>query len=159
MRIRPFFRILSNISASLAIVFVLAYMIGLRPVVVITGSMEPTIPTGSCVIVNQMDKAVFPGDVIAYELPGVTYPIIHRFVEADESGALLTKGDGNDAADPWRVTSSALKGKVVYILPWLRINNESRLRLLLAALFTLPHIPELLLNLIKRTGDKTTNAA
>ncbi len=81
-----------------------------------SGSMEPTIKTGSIVIVRrQATYAV--GDVVTFhdkERDLVT----HRIVRND-GDVYTTKGDANNTADMDAVPHSAVKGVVVLSLPYL----------------------------------------
>jgi signal peptidase len=76
---------------------------GIRPLVVRSGSMEPTIPTGSMVLVKRVEAAdIKVGDVMTVERPDHTR-VTHRVVAIERNGvtALLTlKGDANEDPDP-----------------------------------------------------------
>lgn len=88
--------------------------------VVISGSMEPTIRTGSMVIVVPQD-AYRQGDIIAFIDP-VIGRNVHRIVgEVDADGAVLftTKGDAAEMPDRIPVPQRKIEGKVVTILPYL----------------------------------------
>lgn len=75
---------------------------GLRPLVVQSGSMEPTIPTGSLALVEPVPAAQLrTGDVVWAARPDGTR-VLHRIVgiEPARRGVALTlKGDANRAAD------------------------------------------------------------
>ena len=79
--------------------------------------MEPTLPTGSRVIIHQQDSYKL-GDVITFRADkGET--VTHRLVKFAENGELVTKGDANPTPDEWNepVTLSDVKGKVIYMTP------------------------------------------
>lgn len=89
---------------------------------VISGSMEPAIPTGSLVYV----KSVEPGDVEAedviafYSSVDSGAIITHRVVENHKvSGEFITKGDANKENDPLPVEYEELLGKVSLSVPFL----------------------------------------
>lgn len=104
---------------------------------VATGSMEPTIPTGSVILSRPVaPEDIEVGDVIVFASPtGATVAagpdkafesegqmlITHRVVRIETSGGLAfrTKGDGNDAEDPWMVTPEMLRARYVGHLPML----------------------------------------
>ena len=70
--------------------------------VVLSGSMEPEIPTGSVVVVDGRKKEWNPGDVITYRRGNMV--VTHRIVEKSEEG-YCTKGDANaeeDAGIVWK---------------------------------------------------------
>ena len=64
--------------------------------VVLSGSMEPEIPTGSVVVVDGRKKEWNPGDVITYRRGNMV--VTHRIVEKSEEG-YCTKGDANAEED------------------------------------------------------------
>lgn len=101
--------------------FTLPRLFGVKPFVVLSGSMEPTIPTGSLVFVNTKDKDVQVDDIITFSLAtgkdsGVY--VTHRVHAMDESGLIQTKGDNNRDADGW-LNPEAVTGKVLLHIPYL----------------------------------------
>jgi signal peptidase I len=75
----------------------------IRPLVVRSGSMAPTVPAGSMVLVQRVSaEALRPGDVVAVDRPDGAR-VMHRIVAIYRSGpmpALTLKGDANDDPDP-----------------------------------------------------------
>lgn len=53
------------------------------------------------------------GDVVVFRLPESSETVVHRVVAFSEKGP-VTKGDANDAADPWALSPEAVTGKVRY---------------------------------------------
>jgi signal peptidase len=96
-------------------------LMGYQRYVITGGSMEPTIHKGSLAfdrVVDVQDLEV--GDVITYRPPassGVDHLVTHRIVsieqEAGKPRALVTKGDANPTADPWRFQLVAARQPVV----------------------------------------------
>lgn len=88
-------------------VTVTAARTGMQPLVVRSGSMEPTIGTGSMILVKRIDaSAIKVGDILAVERPDHTR-VTHRVVGVEHRGAtaeLTMKGDANEDADPVPVT-------------------------------------------------------
>ena len=80
------------VPAALLVTGVLPY----RIFVVHTGSMTPTIPSRSAVIVREGSYHV--GQVISFESPNGI--VTHRLVARNAQGLLTTKGDANRTADP-----------------------------------------------------------
>lgn len=79
---------------------------GFRPILVVSGSMEPTIKTGSIVIASPIDaKDVQIGDIVTYKCKGAT--IVHRVIEITDDGLFVFKGDHNqnedDPVDPSQI--------------------------------------------------------
>jgi signal peptidase len=91
------------LGVAMTVVTVLAAQTGLRPLVVRSGSMEPTIRTGSMVLVRDVPaSAIRPGDVVAVERPDRTR-VTHRVVTVEHRGAtasLVLRGDANTDPDP-----------------------------------------------------------
>jgi signal peptidase len=86
---------------------VLAAQTGLRPLVVRSGSMEPTIQTGSMVLVQRIRAdEIRVGDIVAVERPDHTR-VTHRVLSIEPRGEtveLTMKGDANEDPDATPVT-------------------------------------------------------
>ena len=94
-------------------------LFGVKPFVVLSGSMEPTIPTGSCVFVNTKDRDVSEGDIITFSLStgentGVF--VTHRVNKITDDGLIQTKGDNNDNPDGY-LEKDAVVGTVIFHVP------------------------------------------
>src|SRR4051812_24108982 len=87
-----------------------------RLYVVRTGSMTPTIPVASAVLVNP-HQAPRPNNVITFQDKGKV--TTHRLIRIKRDGMLVTKGDANRTPDPWKLTRANLIGTVTYHLPML----------------------------------------
>ncbi len=111
-----------NVTTTLIIVigliFVVLYAIGITPYVVLSGSMEPKVPTGSLCFINEHVKYenIKQGDVIAFKMADGTL-VTHRAVEITEDG-IVTKGDSNDANDAVVTTASNYVGKNIGSVPF-----------------------------------------
>ena len=74
-----------------------AYLFGYKPVLVLTGSMEPTLKVNGLAIVQKTNyNNVEINDIIMYELDDKL--ITHRVIEKTDDG-IVTKGDNNNAPD------------------------------------------------------------
>ena len=101
-------------------------LVGLRPLTVLSSSMEPSLRPGHVVLVREVDPAtVRVGEILTYLPPGAApdaLPITHRLTgfaaAADGSRELVLQGDANSLPDP-AVPASALQGRVVATLPYL----------------------------------------
>ena len=87
---------------------------GLKPVVVMSGSMEPAIRTGSLAFIDTSDREVFKGDVVSFRTGDML--VTHRVIEVTENG-YRTKGDNNEAADAGIVKDSSIEGKILFSIP------------------------------------------
>ena len=95
--------------------------------VVVSGSMEPAFYRGDIVLVEKADflginefnaSDVKVGDVVVYDAAWYDQPVIHRIINiTDINGTTMyvIKGDNNDSPDPYYVTSSQIKEKVVTV--------------------------------------------
>lgn len=88
---------------------------------VVTGSMEPTVPTGALLVADKRDiEEIEPGDIICFRSVDAQtrgWIITHRVVdrmEEDGQICLETKGDANSVVDVSYVTGSNLIGKVIW---------------------------------------------
>jgi signal peptidase len=88
---------------------------------VLSGSMEPGIPTGSLVVVTRVTASdVKIGDIITFQPPGRTSFVTHRVVTLDSGSGLpivSTKGDANPAQDPWTLTLRGSGWRYYFSLP------------------------------------------
>ena len=97
-------------------ILVLIYLIifiptfwGKNPLVVISGSMEPTLKVGGILYYEKIDLNDFKeGDILVYELNEHT--ISHRIVDITDNG-FLTKGDNNNSIDTYEVENMQVIGK------------------------------------------------
>ena len=92
--------------------------------ILLSDSMQPTIPMGSIVIVAPVDPASLEvGDVISYTSAEVPYPTLtHRIqsISREDDGRLgfVTKGDYNLVPDPYVVHYSGTAGLVIRAVPY-----------------------------------------
>lgn len=91
-----------------------------------TGSMRPSLPPGTLVVVRPVDPdEIGIGTVITYQLesgrPAVTTHRVTSVGINNVSGERLlrTKGDANEAVDPEPVRPVQVRGEVWYAVPYL----------------------------------------
>lgn len=96
---------------------------GLKPVVVLSGSMEPDYPKGSVIYYKKASfDGISVGDVISYVIKDDASSLVTHRVEAKDKTqrTFTTKGDANKTADATTVPYTSVKGKVVsYQLPYI----------------------------------------
>ena len=90
---------------------------------VLTGSMEPSIPRGSTVLVRPVEPAELrAGDVITFRLrEGDDVEVTHRIVAVDDTTvprSFITQGDANPRPDPQPVAAGMVRGEVWASIPW-----------------------------------------
>lgn len=89
---------------------------------VVTGSMEPTIPTGALMVARQVDiESIQLNDIICFRTQQadiwgsiVTHRVVDIFTGSDGNIVLSTKGDANLIMDSFTVTRDNLVGKVIW---------------------------------------------
>jgi signal peptidase I len=100
-----------------AVLAVGPHVLGYRTLTMLTPSMSPAIDPGDVAIVTPLAVSdVTEGMVITYHIPvGDRSLVTHRVVsvqkDADGRVTVQTKGDANEAADPWLAT---LEGDTAY---------------------------------------------
>jgi signal peptidase len=104
-----------------AIFTYLAMQFGWRVDAVISGSMEPELPTGAIVVTRPVTpESIEIGDVITFHSSATgNIPITHRVIEIGENSPAVfrTKGDAAETRDPFTVPASNVIGKVCFSIP------------------------------------------
>ena len=114
-------------AVTLVVIGLLAVTVGPRvlpyqALVVRSGSMSPSIPTGSIVFYRSVpaDK-VKVGDVIVFNEPGQTNKrVTHRVYRIDTSATgryFITKGDANGTPDDWQIPAVGSGWLAVFHVP------------------------------------------
>jgi signal peptidase len=106
------------------ILLIIAFGTGLfsiAPVVILTGSMVPSIKPGDVTIIRKCNiNDIKVGDVIEYSLED--YNVIHRVIAVYnyyEGTVLITKGDANKSPDIHPVTGNQVIGRLEYTIPYI----------------------------------------
>lgn len=113
--------ILIGILLLLIAIVKLPGVFGYQSYCILSGSMEPQIPTGSVVYVQKVAwEEIQPGDCITFRIGTDTeLTATHRVVSIDqEKKEIVTKGDANKTEDIMKVRENMLMGKVMYTLPF-----------------------------------------
>lgn len=108
------------ILIALAAILFLPKLLGMTPLAVLSGSMEPTYNVGSLIYVKDADpQDVQIGDPITFKISDDTM-VTHRVVAIDtEAQTFQTKGDANDNVDGGAVAYENLVGKPVFTIPYM----------------------------------------
>lgn len=107
---------------ALALAVAAPLLLGYQELAVLSGSMEPGIPVGSVVYVDDdiQPSELKTGDVVTYALESDVY-VTHRVVSIDpDKQVLVTKGDANEVEDG-EIKFDQIVGKVTFHLPYLGI--------------------------------------
>ena len=110
-------RFLSGLLILWLAVWSVSVVLGIRSYIVLSGSMEPAIPTGSVCFVNTCVnyEDVKEGDVIAFFHGGGM--VTHRVLQVTEQG-LETKGDANGRSDGITTGPDNFHGKTIFHIPY-----------------------------------------
>lgn len=116
--------LLTVIVGALVVLTVVPRAVGGAALTVLTGSMSPTIAAGAVVVVQPVDPGTLEiGDVITYQVaPGEDAFITHRITGIDSSTdpvTFTTKGDANRGGDTEPVPATAVRGRVLFDVPYL----------------------------------------
>ena len=114
---------------------------GSTAMTVLTGSMSPTYPPGTLIVVAPVDSAdIRIGDAVTYQIESgkptvVTHRVVSITSSSDGSISFQTKGDANNTADDKPVIPEQIRGKVWYSIPYLgyvnsAVNGEARVWLI-----------------------------
>jgi signal peptidase len=94
--------------------------VGVKPYIVMSGSMEPAIHTGSVCFVdtNVAYEDIALDDVVAYRPTLNGGFVTHRVIGIYDSG-FETKGDANDVSDGISTTRESFYGKTLFSIPYI----------------------------------------
>lgn len=104
--------------AGVAVLTIILSFIGIKPYITMSGSMEPTIQTGSICFINTNESFdnIDVNDVIAFKT-GNNMLVTHRVLDITKDG-FQTKGDNNDVPDVSAVNCNAFMGKTLLSIPY-----------------------------------------
>jgi signal peptidase len=115
-----------------AVTIVVPALVGGAPLSVLTGSMRPTLPPGTLVVIKPAAaEEIGVGDVITFQIesgrPAVaTHRVIARSLDsATGEVRLTTQGDANNTPDPEPVRPEQIRGTVWYAIPYLGWVNQA----------------------------------
>lgn len=132
--LRRVYNIAATALAGGAVLLLIAFagvrLVGLTPLAVLSGSMEPEYPVGSLIYVQDAaPESVLVGDAITFSLDSGTL-VTHEVWDIDpESQQFYTQGianhdaDGNILHDASPVPFARLVGKPVFCIPFLGYLN------------------------------------
>lgn len=113
-------KLITNILSAIVYVCIIGFLaiaaplvMGYHPVVVLSGSMEPTYHVGSVIYYKATPfEQINVGDPITFVGAEGGAMVTHRVIEKDESArAFGTEGDANDGRDPGMVPYTNVVGK------------------------------------------------
>lgn len=109
------------VLALLTLLLVLPGLLGIHPLLVQSGSMEPEYPVGSVIYVrSEAENGFLEGDVVTFYLPDEETLVTHRIVRVDEEKEeIYTKGDANELEDGAATPFSMIVGTPILCIPYL----------------------------------------
>ena len=115
--IKGIINVLTTLIIIIGGIFLLLYICGIVPYVVLSGYMEPTIETGSVCFINRHTKfnSIKEKDIIAFKYNDGTL-VTHRAVKVTKLG-IRTKGDNNKDIDSNVVKKENFVGKNIFWIP------------------------------------------
>ena len=116
-KIKLIINFLMTIFIIIGIIVVILYFVGVEPFVVQSGSMNPTIKTGSISFINKRVKYenIKENDIIAYNST-IGDKVTHRVISITDKG-FETKGDANSDSDGVTTTKENYIGKNIFSIP------------------------------------------
>ena len=107
----------------LLVAVVVPRVAGATPYAVLTGSMRPSLPEGTLVVVRPTPmESIGIGSVITYQIQSgqpavVTHRVVAQAIDGSGSRIFRTRGDANDVADAGWVKPVQIRGQVWYAVP------------------------------------------
>lgn len=114
----------------LAVAVVVPRIGGATPYTILTGSMRPTYPPGTMVVIRPaLPDDIGTGTVITYQIaPGQPAVVTHRVIAVarhpDGDMRFQTKGDANNAVDEKWVRPEQVRGALWYAVPYLGYGSQ-----------------------------------
>lgn len=117
--------------AVLAVLVVVPRLTGATAYTVLTGSMEPTLPPGTLIVVKEVPATeLVAGDVITFQMqsgdPAVnTHRIVQVAYDSQGTPRFATQGDANEHADEGLLVPEQVRGRLWYSVPYLGHANTA----------------------------------
>lgn len=114
----------------LTVAILIPTLAGAERFTVLTGSMTPTYPPGTLLVVKPVERSELGiGMPITYQLrSGEPAVVTHRIISMSQSAkgtrTYITRGDANDFPDEAPVIYEQIRGKVWYSIPYLGYANN-----------------------------------
>ncbi|GAA3662324.1 signal peptidase I [Microbacterium marinilacus] len=107
-------------------------LVGGTSLTILTGSMSPTLPPGTLIVVKPTPvDEIAVGDIMTYQLESgeaavVTHRVVARLTDsASGEPRFVTQGDANGSPDAEPVLPVQVRGTVWYAVPWLGWANQA----------------------------------
>jgi signal peptidase len=118
----PALRVLRALLRFLALALAAPLAFDARPLVVLSGSMEPALGTGDVSVVRSIAPLdARPGDIVTFRDPDNAERLITHRVRAmrvqGDAVVFRTRGDANNVSEHWCVPATGEIGRVMYRIP------------------------------------------
>lgn len=116
--------LVTGLAVLAAVGYAALFVAGYQPVVVYSGSMEPTLGVGSLAVVERVPTTqVRVGDVLTFADPAqrgrlVTHRVVEVVQRPERGLAYRTKGDANTHRDPWAIALPEESGRLAFDVPY-----------------------------------------
>lgn len=164
--------VMLSFGAILLVALIVPRLTGATPYVIETGSMRPSMPPGTLVVVKPTPVAdIAVGDVMTYQIKSgdptvVTHRVITQGFDGTGQPRWRTQGDANNAADQNWVLPVQVKGVRWYAVPYLGYvtslvtDQQRRLLMTLVALGLLGYAVAMVRNALRdRRSARADQAA
>ena len=105
----------TGIVILIAVLKIIPGFFGYQSYIVLSGSMEPSLPVGSVVYVNSSNKSPETGDIATYQI-SESVRVTHRVTDVSEDGYIL-QGDANRSPDFNVVSQQQIIGVYAFHIP------------------------------------------
>ena len=151
--IKTVINILSKITTIIVIVYaitIVPVIFNYHPLVVLSGSMEPTYHVGSLIYYQEKENYEL-GEAITFKYNNDL--VTHRIVKVEDNN-VITQGDSNSSPDLEPVSKSNIKGKVMLTIPYIGyylkfINDNQYLVIIMLTIISI----DILINSKKRVDN------
>lgn len=122
--------VILSVAIAVTVAVLIPRISGATPYTILTGSMQPSIPPGTLVVMKPVPvEEIGLGTVVTYQLKsGEPTVVTRRVVSTGMNGkgerVFRTQGDANNAADAKPVRPVQIKGALWYKVPYLGYVNK-----------------------------------
>jgi signal peptidase len=111
-----------GVALGLLLALAVPLALHMRPLVVLSGSMEPVLHVGDVTVVQRIaPREARVGDVVTFKAPETGRVTTHRLravrTAARDRYVFVTKGDANNALERWSLPADGQLSRAVYTIP------------------------------------------
>jgi len=111
-----------GVTIGLLLALTVPLALHMRPLVVLSGSMEPALHVGDVTVVQRIaPREARVGDVVTFKAPDTGRVTTHRLravrTAPHDRYVFVTKGDANNALERWSLPADGQLSRAVYTVP------------------------------------------